>query len=144
MGANLQNNAHLVIHNNSAAYVSHIDSTGTTHQPPLFYEESFFSNHLRVIILADLAHGNHGAGVLVGSGGVQIMEGGGVSGVPVATGKVHTHREVDLTSSHDEVQEGIQLVILQDDSAGGEGKERKQAYIYLVPRAAANIILKHF
>ena len=93
--------------------VTYVDSTGTTHQPPLFYEESFFSNHLRVIILADLAHGNHGTGVLVGSGGVQIMEGGGVSGVLVATGKVHTHREVDLTSSHDEVKECVQLVILQ-------------------------------
>ena len=36
------------------------------------------------------------------------MEGGGVGGVTVAGREVHPHSEVDLTASHNVVQEGVE------------------------------------
>ena len=60
--------------------------------------------------MADLSDSDQGLGVLVGGVvGVDVMEGGGVCCLCVAGCEVHTHSEVDLTTSHHKVQEGVQL-----------------------------------
>ncbi len=35
------------------------------------------------------------------------MQGGGSPGVPIAGSEVHTHSKVDLTTTHDVVEEGV-------------------------------------
>ncbi len=49
------------------------------------------------------------------------MQGVGVHGVPVAGGKVNTHREVDLAPAHHVVKETVHLDTLQGEGGGEEG-----------------------
>ncbi len=59
----------------------------------------------RVVILTDRSHSDQSGGVLVWFVGVDVVQGGGLSRVTVAGGKVNTHGEVDPTTSDDVVQE---------------------------------------
>ena len=63
---------------------------------------------LPVIILTDLSHRYQSQGVLVGIRGVDIVEGGGAGGITIGARKVDGHGEVDLTATHDVVQERVQ------------------------------------
>ena len=45
--------------------------------------------------------------VLVGTVGVKVVEGGGLTRVPVASREVYAHCKVDLAASHDVLQEGV-------------------------------------
>ena len=66
--------------------------------------------NIRVIILADVSDSDQGLGVLVGGvAGIKEVEGRRVRWLQVAGCEVHTHSEVDLTTSHHKVQEGVQL-----------------------------------
>ena len=76
--------------------------------------------YIRVIILADFSHGNQGTGVLVGFVWVQVMEGVWFGGVSIAGSEVYPHSEVDLTSSHNKVQEGIELRDLNQKMEDGD------------------------
>ncbi len=66
----------------------------------------------RVIVLTDSAHSHKCHGVLIGFVGVDVMQGGGIPGVPIAASEVHTHSKVDLTTTHDVVEEGVYLTCL--------------------------------
>lgn len=66
----------------------------------------------RVVILADGAHSHECLGILVGLVRVNVVEGFGLIGLSVAGSKVNTHCEVDLTATHDVVQEGIETADL--------------------------------
>ena len=65
--------------------------------------------HVRVVILADLSNGHQRLGVLVWLVGVNVVERRGLGGVTVASGEVDAHCEVDLTTSHDVIEEGVCL-----------------------------------
>ena len=77
------------------------------HNPP--YSNTYTYTHSRVIILTNLSNGYQGLGILVRLVRVNEVEGGGLGRVTVASGEVHTHREVDLTSTHDVIKEGVGL-----------------------------------
>lgn len=60
---------------------------------------------LRVIVLADSAHSPQSQSVLIGTGGVNVVEGRRTTGISIAPSEVDAHSEVDLTTSHDVLQE---------------------------------------
>ena len=78
---------------------------------------------LRVVVLADSAHCPQGLSVFIGVGGVDVVQRGGVGGVSIATCEVNTHSEVDLTSSHDVVQEGVDMGGLGREGGGERERE---------------------
>lgn len=61
----------------------------------------------RVIVLTDSTHRPESESVFVGTRRVNVVEGGGVGGVSIAAGKINAHSEVDLTTSHNVLQERI-------------------------------------
>lgn len=76
-------------------------------------EEKKKEEVLRVIVLADPAHGPEGLGVLVGVGGVNVVQRLGVGGVSIAASEINTHREANLTASKDVLQERVDDMGLQ-------------------------------
>ena len=58
-----------------------------------------------VIVLADLSHSNESCCVFIGPVRVNVVQGSGIPGVPIASSEVNPHSEVDLTTSHYVVQE---------------------------------------
>ena len=90
------------------------------------------STYVRVVILADLPHSDQGLGVRVG---VMEMEG--------RSCEVYTHSEVDLTTSHHKVQEGVQLSCLDQDG-GGEGKRRKCVWVFILVLKWYIVLLNDF
>ena len=61
----------------------------------------------RIIVLAHLPNGNESRGVLVWLVGVDVVQGGGLGGVTVASREVYADCEVDLAASHDVFQERV-------------------------------------
>lgn len=59
--------------------------------------------------MADRPNSNKGSGVLIGFEGIHVVKGGGFGGVSVAGSEVDAHCEVDLTATHDVLQEGVGL-----------------------------------
>ena len=61
--------------------------------------------YVRVIVLADVSHGCQGSLVFVGGTGVDVVEGSEVMWIAIRGSEVNTNSEVDLTPTHDVLQE---------------------------------------
>ena len=63
----------------------------------------------RVVVLADGANSHQSLGILVGTVGVDVVQGGGLTRVTIAAGEVYTYSKVDLAATHNILQEGVEM-----------------------------------
>lgn len=66
---------------------------------------TIMQSYARVIVLTNGAHCHEGLRVLVGLVWVDVVEGGRICRVLVASCEVYANCEIDLTSAHDIIQE---------------------------------------